>query len=65
MDIQVFSEFVSLYLGRGLILLVTAYSKNCFPSWVIDKIIHSYVFKKMNPSIGQMDSPNFGKTSTL
>ena len=36
--------------------------KNCFPSWVIDKIIHSYVSKKMNPSNGQIDSPSSGKT---
>ena len=22
--------------------------KSCFPIWVIEKIIHSYVYKKMN-----------------
>ena len=42
--------------------LIVILRKNCFPSWVIDKIIHSYVSKKMNPSNGQIDSPNSGKT---
>ena len=42
--------------------LIVILRKNCFPSWVIDKIIHSYVSKKMNPSNGQIDSPNSGKS---
>ena len=45
--------------------LIFLLRKNCFPSWVIDKIIHRYLSKKMNPSlIGQNASSNSGKTST-
>ena len=36
--------------------LIVILRKNCFPSRVID------VSKKMNPSNGQIDSPNSGKT---
>ena len=39
--------------------------KNCFSSWVIDKIIHRYLSRKMSPSqTGQNASSNSGKTST-
>jgi len=45
--------------------LIFLLRKSCFPSWVIDKIIHRYLSKKMNPSqIGQNASSNSGKTST-
>ena len=45
--------------------LIFLLRKNCFPSWVIDKIIHRYLSKKMNPSLtGQDASSNSGKTST-
>ena len=45
--------------------LIFLLRKNCFPSWVIDKIIHRYLSKKMNPSLtGQNVSSNSGKTST-
>ena len=37
--------------------LIFLLRKNCFPSWVIDKIIHRYLSKKMNPSLtGQNNS---------
>ena len=29
-------------------LIMIVWGKNCFPIWVIDKIIHSYVSKKIN-----------------
>ena len=45
--------------------LIFLLRKNCFPSWVIDKIIHRYLSKKMNPSLtGRDASSNSGKTST-
>ena len=42
--------------------LIVILRKICFPSRVIDKTIHSNVSKKMDPSNGQIDSPNSGKT---
>ena len=45
--------------------LIFLLGKNCFPSWVIDKSIHRYLSKKMNPSLtGPNASSNSGKTST-
>ena len=45
--------------------LIFLLRKNCFPSWVIDKIIHRYLSKKMNPSLtGRDASSNSGKTYT-
>ena len=45
--------------------LIFLLRKNCFPSWVIDKIIHRYLSKKMNPFLtGRDASSKSGKTST-
>jgi len=42
--------------------LILLLRKNCFPSWVMDKIIHRYLSKKMNSSqIGQNASSNSRK----
>ena len=55
--------WVGLHLDvKRLIFLL---QKNCFPSWVIDKIIYRYLSKKMNPPLtGQNASSNSGKTSS-
>ena len=56
------NSWVGFHLDIKLIFLLW---KNCFPSWVIDKIIHRYLSKKMNSSLtGQNDSSKSGKTST-
>ena len=54
------NSWVGFHLDVKKLIVISR--KNCFPSWVIDKIIHSYVSKKMNPLNGQIDSPYSGKT---
>ena len=57
--------FVSQWKGKSIRSLFSCYGKTqCFPSWVIDKIISRYLSKKMNPPLTRQNaSSNYGKTS--